>query len=593
MNIIETLKTDNLKPQLKTETVEQLLVILKKILPDFNVYLEKKSSFVKKSMIFFILAGLFIIIGIVIASATRSVFGFLIPLIASIGFGIAGYFLKLKASKILFNPPIKKIAKSRVEFGLYPFENGCVMVDEEKTMGATELNFPTIDDFNSSIKLIEKYRDIMSHLPYIMEPEGSIIQIGNDKIKASNITIFNLEIQLENILNELQDNYQKSKKVSVELGMLEAYDQIAEFLSDYKFKDIPDSYLFKGSRNIIQELEMVQGIINNKRESEKKNSGLTDKIVTTDVDEYSSEFLNELNDSSKKFYNIRITTINNILGSNFSRLFDLMHFGAYSFYCPYCNEELIKELLARDYTDMASGKSYEPVTMNPDTKVLLTDWQSGTWKCRACERETITPLPVHKMYEEVFLPAYNTLLLENEKDRLKIYANFIDKIIKFKQEFEKEFSEISRENKRDIDIETYKLKEYESRISSNSKSIEKMEQLMIELKVLYEEDVEKINNYMTEARNRIVNENNRNSEKIWGDFNELEKETSEAIQKYAKQARLEQQARDDIWIEIANANIETAHYARVSAEIDYARAREADLDSHPFIKDVVERHGGR
>jgi len=403
-----------------------------------------------------------------------------------------------------------------------------------------------LENVQNTLNIIEEYRSFMSNIPKIINEKENVVNLEEKEVNILGYSQFEIESKLIKILKKLSDSYRNSKDIMIDIGILEAEDVLVKFIIENRFDDIRKTTISNKTKD---DLDNLIGVIKAKGINKKKKSSPKEVV---DIDDISLDFLNEFNDSSSKFFRVRINTLNGILSDRFSRLGDIMHYNSCSFYCPYCNEDIIKEIKSRDYSDLASGKSYEPISFKTNSKVFLKDWKNEVWKCKFCERETHTPIPVHKMYEEVFLPTYNILLLENEKDRLKIYSKFREKLLEYQKDYDNESSVIIRENQRDLDIETYKLKSLESKVKSNSRAVEKMEQLLIELEVIYKEDLERINKYLVEARDKIFKEYKDNADKLWKDFHEIENRTSREISKLAVQARIEQAARDEIMVKTLN-----------------------------------------
>ena len=116
-----------------------------------------------------------------------------------------------------------------------------------------------------------------------------------------------------------------------------------------------------------------------------------------------------------------------------------MNESAYNMYCPDCNGGLLALLENRVY-DVQSGEAYEPLGFSANTRCVCDyDENGGTvWRCLACESETYLPILVHKMLDELLLPAYDHLLNENQVERLRAHRQARGKEIEYKASYRTE-----------------------------------------------------------------------------------------------------------------------------------------------------------
>ena len=116
-----------------------------------------------------------------------------------------------------------------------------------------------------------------------------------------------------------------------------------------------------------------------------------------------------------------------------------MNESAYNMYCPDCNGEILGLLENRVY-DVQSGEANEPLSFSANTRCVCDyDENGGTvWRCLACENETYLPILVHKMLDELLLPAYDHLLNENQVERLRAHREARGKEIEYKASYRTE-----------------------------------------------------------------------------------------------------------------------------------------------------------
>ena len=261
------------------------------------------------------------------------------------------------------------------------------------------------------------------------------------------------------------------------------------------------------------------------------------------VDEFSDNVIRKVLRDMAKISLLRNHSVKNVVATIEPRLSDIMHYGAYNFYCPYCHEKDIEKLLHQDFNALKEGTT-DPVTWNEHARVYLKDWRDDVWKCNLCERETRHPIPVHKLQSSVFMPAYNYLLQENEKERIRIYSSLNVKKIDYRQAYEKERDEIERENRREIDGQILQIKTLRAQVESIGDMVESMEKLMIKINAVAENRLSSVKEYAHSVEHDIISENNAIVQQVRDDVAQLRNQTHATLQKLSYQEKIEDLERD-------------------------------------------------
>ncbi len=326
------------------------------------------------------------------------------------------------------------------------------------------------------------------------------------------------------------------------------------------------------------------------------------------VDEFSDNVIKKVLKDMAKISLLRNHSVKNIVATIEPRLSDIMHFGAYNFYCPYCHEKDIEKLLKQDFNALKEG-STDPISWNEHARVFLKDWKDDVWKCNLCERETRHPIPVHKLLSSVFMPAYNYLLQENEKERIRVYSKLNVKKIDYRQAYEKERDEIERDNRREIDSQVLSIQTMRAQVESIGDVIESMESLMIKINAVAENRLDSVKEYAHSVEEKIITENNAIVQQVRNDVAELRNQTHATLQKLSYQEKIEDLERDRVQQEtlkqleelkdtslqqveqtaeliksaamMVSQSEETEAILPVAGALDLAGKRQSELEEHP------------
>ena len=129
-----------------------------------------------------------------------------------------------------------------------------------------------------------------------------------------------------------------------------------------------------------------------------------------------------------------------------------MNESAYNMYCPDCNGGILALLENRVY-DVQSGEANEPLSFSANTRCVCDYDENGAtvWRCLSCESETYIPILVHKMLDELLLPAYDHLLNENQVERLRAHRQARGKEIEYKASYRTEIEKAQLDHFRRMD----------------------------------------------------------------------------------------------------------------------------------------------
>lgn len=576
---MDSLVLEGIEPEEKSKTDEQLFIILKEILPSFTEYILKKIMLKKKWLIYLTVSSVMFCCSILIVfqllprELVRVIYNndlkYILASVFAAGFLVFGIMslLKLKNYKTLkYNTDIERIGQTDINFAEYPLEHGVAIVDEEGVFYKQDLIYPSLKNALLVKNIWDKYTQKKQELPYILSIDNRR-QINNEE-SGSNQVIFDSETEIHDFFQMLDYEYKNLNKLEISLGLVPSGDPLAVHL----LKDNYSNGRQVNNSEIENKINSIMGVIKSDNKGE-----------AWDIDDYSEDILKTLESDSDKLNIIRNKSLIDNTAKINSRITDIMHYCSYDFYCPACHEKELSKLLNMDFNAMKDSNT-EPVTWNKNARVYMVDWKNEVWRCRLCEKETTRPIPVHKIYANVLLPAYQSLLLENEKERIKIYSELNSKKIEYQQRAEKEQEEIERTNRSEMDEQVFKMRALKAQVESTGETIKSMQELIEKINQVSQSRLQAINEYSERIQNEIVETNNAIIEEVKADVEKIRKETSSEINKLAYQARIEQKARDKVQKQMAENLQKVERNTKISAAVDLANARRAGMLDHPWWK---------
>jgi hypothetical protein len=180
---------------------------------------------------------------------------------------------------------------------------------------------------------------------------------------------------------------------------------------------------------------------------------------------------------------------------------DNVQYSSFNFYCPDCNKEAQDELLARDY-DVNSTEPQEPVRYSTNTRcVFLPGLQR--WQCRACERETANPIPIHRTLDEVLWPTYDFLMQENKNERLRYHIQAREKQRDLMKESEIETDRMQHEHLNGLFALSEEMERFRADIAGEQEAIASMTTILLDQRQLQNEAIMDVQRFTRQTRERI------------------------------------------------------------------------------------------
>ena len=287
----------------------------------------------------------------------------------------------------------------------------------------------------------------------------------------------------------------------------------------------------------------------------------------------------------------------------------IFQYSAFSFFCPSCNADLQRELLARDYA-VHSGESHDPVQYSANTRCTY-DTEHRAWRCVACERLTTAPIPIHRTLPELLMPAYDRLMEENKNERLRVYAETERQERDYLNRMETEIEQTFQRHRDALASLDREVRSLEADIAGELQAIESLKQVMDSYKLEQSSIVRGIGEHHDDIARRVRQAEQRVVQSIDELFEQERAEMIAAMKALSRAQRVEDQQRDRVFTAIAQhtagieqqtaraadaAELGARHLGTIAANSDQLVQAQRELISYSREANgiqaaIAEKHG--
>lgn len=434
--------------------------------------------------------------------------------------------------KFEWSQPIDKIGGANLTFTQYPFEDGSILIDEKMITVRKELVYKELENTDMLESEANQLDTHIKKLPCIYSPENlsETKQISSEK-KNVEIKLFDGETKIRDYVSNIRREFESTIDTYINIGIV----------------DINDSQYAAIRNDIIKDNFLI--LKNDNSESQKKIDSILGKTKQAksdyDVDEYSISLRKRIRDIDYKLSDIRKHSIEVLSDEKVFALTDTMHTVGHNFYCPNCNKTIIDDLKSRNY-DLMNGEDYEPVSFIRESRMKLVDWEKGTWECSLCGTITKAPIPINKLYDEVFMPAANYLFEENSFERVKLYGELRNKYTSFKDQFEKERHALKRDHRKIINFEKDRMIELTANVKLKEQLILKLTEHMEDNEYILENELDDLKIKANQIVTDLETKNQVAIARVDDEVYQLNKDMIEENDKLVGYARKDQERRDKV-----------------------------------------------
>lgn len=146
---------------------------------------------------------------------------------------------------------------------------------------------------------------------------------------------------------------------------------------------------------------------------------------------------------------IRDRSLHDVIAPLCANIGQDFHYSAFNFFCPDCNASAQQELVSRDYS-VSGSSTHQPVSLSPNSRCRY-DLQTSEWECVSCGTRTFTPIPVHRLLDELLLPTFDRLMEENKNERIAAYHEARSRDLEYANAMQTELENLLQSNRRDVE----------------------------------------------------------------------------------------------------------------------------------------------
>jgi len=420
---------------------------------------------------------------------------------------------------------IIKLGKGKLCFKVVEFRGEKYLLLNNGLSEETKLTIPTVEKPRDFFREFDNLEKSFQNIPLFLDKEKEGFEVEGEDQK---VELKGIEARLMNHFFNVEYTMTNRKKMTISLPVIEG-EQIALFakkiglISDYD-DELSSFALSPDGEELDEALKAWQ-------------IGWPEK-----------------NDLLGK---VRFDAVKNKILPEFIELGKTINYSSFNFYCPECNKQTCEKLLSRDYS-VQSTKTCAPVYFAESTKCSYRIKEKH-WKCPSCENVFNSPVPVHRMLDEILLPVYDQLMEENKIEREKDYIDVRKKEIFYRNEMKKETEQIFTQNFSSILRLKEEMEKMQAEIEGESEAISFMGETMHDYQGIQSEVIEKVENFNERLR-RDVEASASMIRQEMDHYRDLERKLlALELAEIAKTKRLDDEKRDLVQREI---------YANLKRQLD-------------------------
>lgn len=314
-----------------------------------------------------------------------------------------------------------------------------VFVDASGTAQETELRVVAPADTDGARRALQAYAELVAHpVRAFLDPSGPK-SVVDSAVEEPIVPLQGLERELWNALRACSEalGARTSSSVSLPLVRLEDLQPVGRLV---RLHGPPgDVASLSGLRTRVEHLATF------------RPGALSDdyRRALSAIDAH----LATLADS-------RETALRRVLAVACTNLGQTFHYSAFNFFCPRCNGPAIRDVASRSYSVQESSVS-DPLSLSVNTRCEY-DLDTANWVCRSCGGVTPTPIPIHRVLDELILPTYDRLMEENKNERIQTYHEARVHDLEYSNAMQTELEALFQKNRTEVEL----LLQEQGRISS-------------------------------------------------------------------------------------------------------------------------------
>lgn len=426
---------------------------------------------------------------------------------------------------------VVRAGRGTLSFQAMETPEGAIARGPDTVTESRSVSFPTIKDPQVVFEATEAIEETLEEIPWVLDGSTATYAVADERAEeyGGEVTLRGEEESLRRYFDTIRDAFRERRSENAIISALVSpalFDQLAPLLNQSAGAD-------EASSPILDRLDAPDG-----------------RKLETLARQWESRW----SQVNLALLEARKESLFEQVGPDCYELGQQVGYATFNFYCPYCNEDTQEELLERDY-GVHHEEEHEPVRYSDTTRCEFLP-ERQVWRCKTCEKITEDPIPVHRMLDDVLLPAYDHLMQENKNERLRIHAKARDQERELQEKAESEIDSIRREHMSKIFALSEEIERYQATIAGEREAITSMEELVERYETTQEAALSNIDR-TTQKMHREVQEM---TERVLSEVDRRKKQEMEALSRefdvLSKAQRIEDERRDAYFRRIAEASEE-------------------------------------
>ena len=477
-------------------------------------------------------------------------------IVVAIIFTVLGFRKKNETEKavetFMPNTKIKSMKVGKLRFKASKVDKAVFFSDAYHAFGEQKIELPTSESISVVTNLMKRYEKAVEQLPAVLPAEkAKVVSVGEDGNEA---TLFSNESELYDIIQDGIESLANIDKEIIEDRFLSFSDselsEIKRSLDDLSSdaESVPFDTDFS-HREEIAKAKRIEGAVD---EDDSDSS----KLVQI-LDDFIERLTGTLNDMGSK----RLNSLGGILVGFSSELERMAVIPNFVCYCPVANKEAIEQLASGNWHDdqgnlVAFDKAsiMRPV---PGTK----EWENPVTGYR-----TAKPFLIHRTLDELVFPAMDHLLQENRIERLRIYQNGEDEKRKILLDERREIRELTEDGECEANSVLNRIRDMRTNVESAKATTDMLMAEMTAFEALAESRLAHLGSEMNQIVTEIDNYRQQSMNAFNSEVERLNREASKEIDKYARIAKLEDEAQMKLQQQMASNMKEVAESSKDMSE---------------------------
>ncbi len=347
------------------------------------------------------------------------------------------------------------VGRGRLQFQGHQTHRGVIVTGPPSLMEPRSIRYPALADAASPFQKSSEMEAALEHVPWVLDGETNAFDVpavADSYYSMGTFPMRGLEKDIMGHFHEMAGYFRARRDLLLEFAAVtdpELLDALAPAASD-------------GIPELPEEIESLEHIV-------ASQGG-------TDLEKLAEQWPVRWRHVTEVLHLARDFSLRELVAAECMDLGTVIGYSAFNFYCPQCNDTKRKTLLARDYS-VQSNQDSDPVTFSPNSRCLF-DPDEDVWRCVTCEFETPKPIPMHRMLDEILLPAYDHLMNENKVERVRAHQGIRNKEIENRNSLETELQRTQIEYHSQIDVLGEELERLRVDVSGELVAIRAMEDIL-------------------------------------------------------------------------------------------------------------------